>query len=85
MGNIFKAYDIRGIYPKELDEKKAYAIGRAFVTFLSSEKVIVGRDCRLSSPKLKDALVKGLTDQGATVVDIGLVSTPLLYFASEGQ
>jgi len=83
MGNIFKAYDIRGIYPEELDEKKAYAIGRAFVTFLNSEKVIVGRDCRLSSPKLKDALVKGLTDQGATVIDMGLCSTPLLYFASE--
>jgi len=83
MADIFKAYDIRGKYPSELNEKTAYAIGRAFVTFLNSEKVIVGRDCRLSSPKLRDALVKGVTDQGATVVDIGLCSTPLLYFAAQ--
>ena len=83
MANIFKAYDIRGEYPNELDEKIAYKIGRAFVTFLNSEKVIVGRDCRLSSPKLYESLVKGITDQGATVINIGLVSTPLLYFAAQ--
>ncbi len=83
MATIFKAYDIRGVYPGELDEKTAYKIGRAFVTFLNSEKVLVGQDCRVSSPKLYASLVKGITDQGATVINIGLASTPLLYFAAQ--
>ncbi len=80
--SIFKTYDIRGIYPKELNEELAYKIGRAFVLFLGCKKVVIGRDCRLSSDSLFDALAKGIMDQGADVVDIGLSSSPMLYFAS---
>jgi phosphomannomutase len=80
--SIFKAYDIRGIYPDELNKETAYFIGRAFVKFLrkKSPKVVVGRDNRLSSPDLFRALTKGIIDQGAKVVDIGLSTTPMLYF-----
>ncbi len=79
---IFKAYDIRGIYPDELDEEVAYRVGRAFVQFLSAERIVVGRDMRLSSPSLSRAFIEGATAQGADVVDIGLCSTDMLYFAS---
>src|SRR3712207_578667 len=78
---IFKAYDIRGIYPTELDETTAYKIGRAFVTFLQPKQVIVGRDMRLSGPQIFKAVTDGLRDQGADVVDIGMVSTDQYYFA----
>jgi len=78
---IFKAYDIRGIYPTQLDEAVAYAIGRAFVTFLAVETVIVGRDMRLSSPAMHENLIRGLTDQGADVIDVGMVSTDQYYYA----
>ena len=78
---IFKAYDIRGIYPTELDETAAYKIGRAFVTFLGVDRVIVGRDMRLSSPQIFKAVTDGIRDQGADVIDIGLVSTDQYYFA----
>ncbi|MDW8072096.1 MAG: phosphomannomutase/phosphoglucomutase, partial [Anaerolineae bacterium] len=78
---IFKAYDIRGIYPDELDEEVAYALGRAYVTLLQVDRVIVGRDMRLSGPALFGALTRGLMDQGADVVDIGMVSTDQYYFA----
>ncbi len=78
---IFKAYDIRGIYPTELDEETAYKIGRAFATFLSVDKVIVGRDMRLSGPQIFKAVTDGLRDQGADVIDIGMVSTDQYYFA----
>lgn len=78
---IFKAYDIRGIYPTELNEEVAYLIGRAFVTFLSAETVIVGRDMRTSGPALFDAVTRGIMDQGADVADIGMVSTDQYYFA----
>ncbi len=78
---IFKAYDIRGIYPTELDETVAYAVGRAFVTFLGATEVIVGRDMRLSGPALFEAVTAGIMDQGADVVDIGMVSTDQYYFA----
>lgn len=78
---IFKAYDIRGIYPTQLNEEAAYAIGRAFATFLQPETVIIGRDMRLSSPTLRDNVVRGLTDQGTNVIDIGMVSTDQYYFA----
>jgi len=80
--SIFKAYDIRGIYPSEINEELAYRLGRAFVTFLGCKKVIIGKDCRLSTDKLFDALARGITDQGADVIDIGLCSSPMLYFAS---
>jgi phosphomannomutase len=78
---IFKAYDIRGIYPTDLNEDAAYAIGRAFVTFLKVDKVLVGRDMRLSGPQLFDAVTRGIMDQGADVVNIGMVSTDQFYFA----
>ncbi|GIV93046.1 phosphomannomutase/phosphoglucomutase [Chloroflexus aurantiacus] len=78
---IFKAYDIRGIYPTELNEEVAYLIGRAFVTFLGAETVIVGRDMRTSGPSLFDAVTRGIMDQGADVADIGMVSTDQYYFA----
>lgn len=79
--SIFKAYDIRGIYPTELNEEIAYLIGRAFVTFLGAETVIVGRDMRTSGPALFDAVTCGIMDQGADVADIGMVSTDQYYFA----
>ncbi len=78
---IFKAYDIRGIYPEELDEGAAYQIGRAFVTLTGAEQVVVGRDMRLSGPALHAALLRGLTEQGADVLDIDMVSTDQYYFA----
>ncbi|CAA9272043.1 MAG: Phosphomannomutase [uncultured Chloroflexia bacterium] len=78
---IFKAYDIRGIYPTELDEAGAYKIGRAFATLLEPRQVIVGHDMRLSAPQLFQAVTDGLRDQGADVVNIGLVSTDQYYFA----
>lgn len=78
---IFKAYDIRGVYPTELDESAAYKIGRAFVSFVGAPRVIVGRDMRLSGPQLFKAVTDGIRDQGADVVDIGMVSTDQYYFA----
>lgn len=78
---IFKAYDIRGIYPTELNEAGAYAIGRAFVTFLKAEQVVVGHDMRLSGPSLFAEVTRGIMDQGANVINIGLVSTDQFYFA----
>ncbi|MCG8349444.1 MAG: phosphomannomutase/phosphoglucomutase [Chloroflexales bacterium] len=79
--SIFKAYDIRGIYPTDLNEDVAYLIGRAFVTFLGANKVIVGRDMRTSGPSIFAAVTRGITEQGADVVDIGMVSTDQYYFA----
>ena len=78
---IFKAYDIRGIYPTELNEEAAYLIGRAFVTFLGVQCVLVGRDMRTSSPAIFAAVTRGITDQGADVIDIGMVSTDQYYYA----
>lgn len=82
MGGIFKAYDIRGIYPTELNEKMAENIGRAFVKFLGAKKVVVGRDMRPHSKPLFEALAKGLTESGADVIDIGMCSTPMSYHAN---
>lgn len=79
--SIFKAYDIRGIYPSQLDETTAYAVGRAFVTFLQVDTAIVGRDMRLSGPQMHAQVIEGLTDQGANVIDIGMVSTDQYYYA----
>ena len=79
---IFKAYDIRGVYPEEIDEEVSYRIGRAFVTFLGEERIVTGRDMRLSSPALSRAFIAGAREQGADVTDIGLCSTDMLYFAS---
>jgi phosphomannomutase len=82
MASIFKAYDIRGIYGEQLTEELAYRIGRAFATFLSCKKVVVGRDMRPHSLPLFEALARGLNEQGADVIDIGLCSTPMSYFAN---
>ena len=79
--DIFKAYDIRGIYPTDINEDLAYKIGKAFVTHLKCPSVAVGRDMRLASPQLSKALMRGITDSGADVIDIGMVSTDGLYFA----
>ena len=79
--NIFKAYDVRGIYPDNINEDIVYKIGRAYVIKFQPKKITVGRDMRVSSPKLFNALVNGVTDQGCDVVDIGLVSTPAMYFS----
>lgn len=79
--DIFKAYDIRGVYPHEIDPETAYKIGRALVAYLEPTEVAVGRDMRVSSPALASAIIDGITDQGADVCDIGLVSTDSLYFS----
>ena len=79
---IFKAYDIRGVYPDQLDESIAERVGDAFVTFTAAPRVLVGRDARPSSPPLVDAFIHGATTAGADVVDLGLASTDLVYFAS---
>lgn len=85
--SIFKAYDIRGVYPEQVNEPFAYALGRSYATFIKKElngveniKIAVGADGRISSPSLKQELIKGLTDSGLHVVDIGTVSTPTFYF-----
>jgi phosphomannomutase len=78
---VFKAYDVRGIYPAELDEEGAYAIGRAYVEHFEPKGIAVGRDMRLSSPSMAEALMRGATEGGAEVVDIGMVGTEMVYFA----
>ena len=82
LDTIFKAYDVRGIYPDELDEALASRIGAAFVRFSGSDRVVLGRDMRLSSPALAAAFAAGASAAGAGVVDVGEVSTDALYFAS---
>jgi len=81
VAEIFKAYDVRGVYPQELNPEIAYKIGRALVVYLKAKQVVVGRDMRISSPALASAIIDGILDQGADVCDIGLVSTDSLYFA----
>ncbi len=79
---VFKAYDIRGVYPNEINEDLAYNIGRSFVTFLKEEKpkIVLGRDGRKSSPSIFQSLKKGVIDSGGVIVDIGISNTPLLNF-----
>src|SRR5580765_5425621 len=78
---IFKAYDIRGVYPGEINEDGARAIGAAFVAYLKAKRIAVGRDMRLSSPSLAAAFIDGATAQGADIVDYGMIATDMLYFA----
>jgi phosphomannomutase len=78
---VFKAYDVRGIYPDELDEAGAYAVGRAYVDEFEPRRMAVGRDMRLSSPTMAEAVMRGAADSGAEVLDLGLVGTEMLYFA----
>ena len=78
---IFKAYDVRGLYPAEINEATARAIGAAFVAYLKAARIAVGRDMRLSSPSLAAAFIEGAVSQGADVVDYGMIATDMLYFA----
>jgi len=78
---IFKAYDIRGTVPDQLDADLAYKVGRALVLFLQPEHVAVGHDMRVSGASLATAMIDGIRDQGADVIDLGLVSSDALYFA----
>ncbi len=78
---VFKAYDVRGLYPAQLDEDGAYRIGRAYVEHFEPKAIAVGRDMRLSSPAMSRAAVDGSADGGADVVDLGLVGTEMLYHA----
>ena len=78
---VFKAYDVRGIYPSELDEEGAYAVGRAYVEQFEPRRMAVGRDMRLSSPAMQEALMRGAAAAGAEVLDLGLVGTEMVYFA----
>ena len=79
--NIFKAYDVRGVYPTELDEATFHEIGRAFVTYLKARRIGVGRDMRVSSPSLAAAFIAGAREQGADVVDYGMIATDMIYYA----
>ncbi len=78
----FGAYDIRGIYPQTINEELAYRIGRFFPALFAAKKVVVGNDIRLSGPALKESLVKGLTESGCDVIDIGQCGTEMIYFAT---
>jgi phosphomannomutase len=78
---VFKAYDVRGIYPDELDEAGAEAIGQAYVQQFEPRRIAVGRDMRVSSPAMQEALMRGAAAAGADVLDLGLVGTEMLYFA----
>ncbi|HEX2442382.1 MAG TPA: phosphomannomutase/phosphoglucomutase [Vicinamibacterales bacterium] len=78
---VFKAYDIRGIYPREIDEAAAREIGRAFVAYLKPGRIAVGRDMRISAPSIAAAFIDGARAQGADVVDYGLIATDMLYYA----
>ena len=77
----FKAYDVRGVYPTELDEEGAYAVGRAFVEEFEPARIAVGRDMRESAPTMARAVIEGAADGGADVLDLGMVGTEMLYFA----
>jgi phosphomannomutase len=78
---VFKAYDIRGVYPAELDEDGASAIGRAYVDVFEPKRIAVGRDMRVSSPSMAQAVIRGAAEGGCEVSDIGMVGTEMLYFA----
>ena len=78
---IFKAYDIRGLYPGEIDETTARQIGRGFVTYLKASRIGVSRDMRVSSPALADAFIAGALEQGTSVVEYGMLPTDVMYYA----
>src|SRR5213079_261282 len=79
--DIFRAYDIRGVYPDDIDEAAYYRIAKAYTYLFRPKTMVVGMDARESSPKLKDALSSGFVDAGVNVVDIGGITTDMLYFA----
>jgi phosphomannomutase len=78
---VFKAYDIRGLYPEEIDEDGGERVGAAFIAVTGARRIAVGRDVRLSSPSMCDAFCRGATAAGADVVEIGLAATEMVYFA----
>ena len=82
LDRIFKAYDVRGVVPDELDVDLVRRIGAAFARWSGASSIVIGRDCRLSSPELAEGIADGATSTGVNVVDLGLASTDLLYFAS---
>ena len=82
---IFKAYDIRGVHPIELDASTARSIGHAFARLLNAKRLLVGQDMRVHSPELAEAVIEGMRDAGADVISIGLASTPMTYFAIGSQ
>lgn len=82
LDSIFHQYDIRGIYPTQLNEEIFYILGRALAAYLSADKIAVGHDTRLSSPSLFKSLVSGILNQGTDVMDLGLISTEINYFTS---
>jgi phosphomannomutase len=82
LDRIFKAYDVRGVVPDDLDDDLVRAIGAAYAQITDHRPILIGRDSRLSSPDLAAALAEGITAQGSDVIDLGLASTDLLYFAS---
>ena len=78
--DIFKAYDVRALYPQEIDETICRDIGRGFVAYLGARRIAVSRDMRLSSPSLAEAFIEGALAQGADVVDCGMMATDMLYY-----
>jgi|SRR5438552_3896545 len=79
--SIFKAYDIRGIYPTQIDGELARRVGRAFIDYLGAKRIAVGRDARASSPEISAGFIRGARSQGALVIDVGTVGTDVLYYA----
>lgn len=83
--NIFRAYDIRGIYPKDINEENVFLIAKAYIKHFNVKKVVVAGDVRISTPSLKASLIKGLIENGAEVIDIGTVTTDMMYFGVVNQ
>src|SRR5215204_6145829 len=79
--DVFRAYDIRGIYPDQIDEDAYYRIAKAYVYLFKPTTMVVGMDARLSSPPLKASLIRGFLDSGVDIVDIGQITTDMLYYA----
>jgi phosphomannomutase len=79
--NVFKAYDVRGVYGRDLDEEGAYAVGRAFAEEFRPQRIAVGRDMRLAAPEMARAVIEGAADGGADVLDVGMVGTEMVYYA----
>src|SRR5438093_8786294 len=79
--SIFRAYDIRGIYPTQIDGELARRVGRAFIDYLGAKRIAVGRDARASSPEISAGFIRGARSQGALVIDVGTVGTDVLYYA----
>jgi phosphomannomutase len=79
--SIFKAYDFRGLYPGEINEEVARQIGRGFVAYLKPKTIGVSRDMRVSSPTIAAAFIEGVREQGADVIDYGMLGTDMMYFA----